>query len=128
MDTLPFTIPLSIFLAEVCVVTTGTLRIIFVARGQTVLAPILGFVEVLTWLFAIGLTMQNLSNWTCCASFALGFAVGNWLGIVIEKWLALGAAVVRVITHRDADVLIAALRTLGYGVTTMGRRGQCRSS
>jgi uncharacterized protein YebE (UPF0316 family) len=107
----------------VCVVTVGTLRIIFVARGQTILAPILGFVEVSSWLFAIGLTMQNLDNWTCCIGFALGFALGNWLGIVIEKWLALGAVTVRVITHCVADPLIAALRGAGFGVTTLAGQG-----
>lgn len=116
-------IPLAIFLAEVCVVTVGTLRIIFVARGQTILAPILGFIEVSTWLFAVGLTMQNLDNWTCCVSFALGFALGNWLGIIIEKWLAMGAVTVRIITHRVADTLIAALRDAGFGVTTLTGEG-----
>ena len=36
-------LPVVIFLAEVCVVTISTLRIIAIARGQTLIAPLLGF-------------------------------------------------------------------------------------
>src|SRR5690348_498409 len=50
-------LPLIIFFAEVCVVTISTLRIIAIARGQTLVAPVLGFFEVTTWLFAIGQVM-----------------------------------------------------------------------
>src|SRR5258707_15428265 len=85
-----FQIPLMIFAAEVCVVTVSTLRIIAIARGQTLLAPVLGFFEITTWLFAIGQTMQNLDNVACFFAFALGFTLGNFLGIRIEKMLALG--------------------------------------
>ena len=116
-------LPLLIFAAEVCVVTASTLRIIFVARGQTLLAPLLGFFEITTWLFAIGKTMQNLDNFTCSLAFALGFTLGNLLGMLIEKKLAMGTVVVRVITHRDAAELIAALRAARFGVTCMDGEG-----
>jgi uncharacterized protein YebE (UPF0316 family) len=116
-------LPLLIFCAEVCVVTVGTLRIIFVARGQKILAPTLGFFEVTTWLFAIGQVMRNLDNLGCALGFALGFALGNYLGILIEKKLALGTAMVRVITHRDPADLIDALRSASFGVTCMDGEG-----
>src|SRR5438105_14490625 len=99
-------LPLLIFFAEVCVVTVGTLRIIFVARGQKVLAPVLGFFAVVTWLFAIGQTMQNLSQVWCCLGFALGVTLGNYLGIWIETKLALGTAAVGVTTDRYAAELL----------------------
>ena len=38
-------LPLVIFVAELCVVTVGTLRIIFVARGHKFVAPALGFLR-----------------------------------------------------------------------------------
>ena len=116
-------IPLLIFVAEICVVAASTLRIIFTARGQTVLAPMLGFFEITTWLFAIGKTMQNLDNFACSLAFALGFTIGSWLGILIEKRLALGTVVVRIITHRDATELIEALRLGNYGVTCVDGEG-----
>src|SRR5580765_6516564 len=93
-------LPWLIFFAEMCVVTIGTVRIIFVARGLKVLAPVLGFFEVSTWLFAIVQIMQNLNDISCYIAFAGGFAVGNYLGILIEQRLALGTLVLQTITNR----------------------------
>jgi len=116
-------IPSQIFLAEVCVVTLATLRTIYVARGQKMLAPILGFFEIVLWLFAIGRTMQNLGDWTCFAAFAIGFSLGTYSGIAIEKWLAIGTVIVRVITHRHAGDLIDFLRAANVGVTCINAEG-----
>ncbi|HXG10865.1 MAG TPA: DUF2179 domain-containing protein [Gemmataceae bacterium] len=116
-------LPVLIFLAEMCVVTLGTIRIIFVARGMKGLASGLGFFEVSTWLFAIGQIMQNLTDLSCYAAFAGGFTVGNFCGILIEKRLAIGTQVVRIITKKDAAGLIEGLRSAGYGVTSLEGRG-----
>jgi uncharacterized protein YebE (UPF0316 family) len=116
-------LPVLIFMAEMCVVTLGTLRIIFIARGNKVLAPLLGFFEVLIWLFAIGEVMKNLGNVVCFLAFALGFTLGNFLGILIEKKLALGMAIVRVITNRSARELTERLRAARFGVTTVEGQG-----
>jgi uncharacterized protein YebE (UPF0316 family) len=116
-------IPLLIFAAEVCVVTLGTLRIIFVARGQKALAPVLGFFESFIWLVAISQIMRDHSDWTCFIAFGLGFALGNYLGICVEKRLALGTVIVRIITHRDAGDLIARLRGANFGVTAVEGHG-----
>jgi uncharacterized protein YebE (UPF0316 family) len=118
-----FKLPLLIFVAEVCVVTFGTVRIIFVARGQKVLAPLLGFCEVFLWLLAMSQIMQNLSDWTCFFAFAFGFSLGNYFGIIIEKKLAMGMAVVQIITNRDADDLVDHLRAANFGVTSMDGHG-----
>jgi uncharacterized protein YebE (UPF0316 family) len=116
-------LPLLIFLAEMCVVTINTVRIVFVARGMTFLAPLLGLFEVMTWLFAIGQVMQNLSDGTCFLAFAGGFTAGNFLGLLIEKRLAMGNCVVRVITPADAAGLAEGLRAADYRVTTQDGEG-----
>lgn len=116
-------LPLAVFVAEMSVVTLGTLRIIFVARGRRLLAPLLGLFEVSIWLFAIGQTMQNLSNPACFAAFAGGFSAGNFFGVLIEKRLALGTAVVRVITRKDGSGLAERLAEAGYGVTLFDGQG-----
>jgi uncharacterized protein YebE (UPF0316 family) len=116
-------LPLFIFFAEMCVVTLCTLRTIFISRGMKTLAPLLGFFEVLTWLFAIGEVMKNLGDFRCSLAFAGGFTLGTFLGILIEQALALGSALVRVITHRDAEPLVAQLRAAHYGVTCLPGQG-----
>jgi uncharacterized protein YebE (UPF0316 family) len=116
-------LPLLIFLAELSVVTLGTMRIIFLARGMRMLAPVLGFFEVCIWLFAVGQIMRNLNNLGCYFAFAAGFTMGNFLGIFLEKRLALGKVVIHVITARDAAELLARLRSANYGVTLLEGRG-----
>ena len=118
-----FPLPLLVFVAELCVVTLGTIKIIFVARGMKVLAPVLGFFEVSIWLFAIGQILQNLSDLGLSFAFAGGFTAGNFLGVLIEKKLALGSVVVRVITARNVTDLISGLQAAEHGVTTIDAQG-----
>jgi uncharacterized protein YebE (UPF0316 family) len=116
-------LPLLVFVAELCVVTLCAIRIIFLARGMKILAPILGFFEVSIWLFAIGQIMQNLSDLGCYLAFAGGFTAGNFLGVLIEKKLAIGSVVVRAISRRDVRELLDALQAAEYGVTTIDAQG-----
>jgi uncharacterized protein YebE (UPF0316 family) len=116
-------LPLFIFVAEVCVVTITTLRTIFIARGMKYAAPPLGFVEVVTWLFAIGEVMKNLNDRRCSLAFAAGFTLGNFLGILIEQRLALGTVMVRAITMRNATDLVDRLRAAAFGATRVEAHG-----
>jgi uncharacterized protein YebE (UPF0316 family) len=116
-------LPLLIFVAEMFVVTLGTLRIIFVARGRRTLAPVLGFFEITIWLFAIGQIMQNLNDFGCFAAYAGGYTAGNFLGILVEQRLAIGTLLVRIITGRDASELLDHLRVCGYGYTVIDGAG-----
>jgi len=120
--TLPL-LPLIVFFAELCVVTLSTIRIIFLSRGRKVPASILGFFEITIWLFAIGQIMQNLSSWGCYLGFAAGFTIGNFLGVLIEKRLAIGTLVVRMITPKDPGELIRGLQASQYGVTCLDGHG-----
>ncbi len=116
-------IPLAIMFARICDVTLGTLRIIFVSRGMKLLAPLLGFFEVIIWLIAIGQIMQNLSSWTNYVAYATGFALGNYIGMLVEERLAVGMLAVRIITQTAATELIAALRKNNIGTTSLDGRG-----
>lgn len=116
-------IPLLICLARVMDVSIGTLRIIFVAKGLRLLAPILGFFEVSIWLGALSQVMDNLTNTTNFIAYALGFSLGNYLGMYIENRLALGMVVVRIITKKDSNNLVEALRALRYSVTVADAEG-----
>ena len=116
-------IPLLIFLARILDVTLGTIRIVFVSKGLRYLAPVVGFFEVLIWLFAIRAIMQNLNNIACYLAYGAGFAAGTFLGLSIEKKLAVGRSIVRIITQNDEAELVKHLRAKGYGVTVMDAQG-----
>jgi len=118
-----FILPLLIFIARVIDVTFGTIRIIFVSKGEKFLAPIFGFIEIMIWLFAIGQVMQNLTNIYYYIAYAGGFAMGNFVGIIIEDKLAIGKLVIRIITKKDAGDLIEALKSKNYGITIVDAHG-----
>jgi len=118
-----FLLPLLIAVARVADVSIGTIRLIFLARGFRGLAPLLGFFEVLIWLLAIGQIMQNLTNWICYFAYAGGFAAGNWAGMVLEERLAVGTVGIRIITRRDARMLIAYLKRSKFSVTSVDAEG-----
>lgn len=116
-------IPLLIALARITDVSIGTLRIIFVAKGLKLWVPILGFFEVSIWLGAISQVMENLTNLTNFFAYALGFSLGNYLGMYIENRLAIGMVVVRIITKVDSSKLVHALRAMRYSVTVADAEG-----
>ena len=126
LDRIP--LPVLVFLAELCVVTLATLRIIFLSRGRKLPAAVLGFFEITLWLFAIGQIMQNLSDLGCFFGFAAGFTCGNYLGVLIEQRLAIGTLVVRTITHKDAGDLTRARLPLTVPATSGWRNTRVHMS
>lgn len=116
-------IPLLIFLARILDVSLGTMRIIFVSRGLKYLAPMVGFFEVIIWLIAIRGVIENLNNVVCYLAYGAGFAMGTFVGLFIEKKLAIGNAIIRIITQKDATDLIFHLRCEGFGVTSIKAEG-----
>jgi len=117
-------IPLLVFLARILDVSVGTLRIIFVSKGFKGYAALLGFVESLVWVLAISQVMRHMDSWVTYAAFALGFAVGNFVGVSIEERIAMGNQIIRVITRHDASELVRYLWDQGYGVTSVDAMGE----
>ncbi len=116
-------LPLLIFLARIADVCLATMRIIFISKGLKYSAPVVGFFEVIIWLLAIRVIMQNLDNWACYFAYGAGFAMGTFIGLQIEKGLAIGSVILRIITQKDATELINHLRSQGYGVTSTDAQG-----
>ncbi|WP_291724457.1 DUF2179 domain-containing protein [Bernardetia sp.] len=117
-------LPFLIFLARLTDVSLSTLRIVLVTMGRRNIAPIIGFVEAFIWLLAIGQIMQNLNNVMSYLAYATGFAMGNYLGIYLEQRIALGMAMVRIITSRTATNLTEALKNSNYRFTHVEAEGK----
>jgi len=116
-------LPLLIFLSRIADVPLGTVRLIFVSRGMKYLAPVVGFFEVLIWIIVIAQIMQHLSNPLCYIAYAGGFAMGNFIGILIAEKLSLGLALIRIITPKEIDGFTDCLREKRYGVTCIEGQG-----
>jgi uncharacterized protein YebE (UPF0316 family) len=116
-------LPLLIFFARIMDVSIGTLRLIFVSKGYKFYAPMLGFFEVIIWLLAIGQIMQHLDNIVCYIAYGLGFATGNFLGILLEERMSLGTVLIRVVPKADTTSLIARLREKSFGASLVDIEG-----
>jgi len=112
-------LPIFIFLARMTDVSLGTVRIMLLNKGKKLLAPLLGFFEILIWLLAIRQIFLHLANPICYMGYAGGFAMGNYVGMLIEERLAIGYEVIRVITNKDASKLIKYLNAENYGATSI---------
>ncbi len=116
-------LPFLIFLARVCDVSLGTIRIIFISKGIKYLAPVVGFFEILIWIMAISQIMQNLSNIYYYLFYASGFAMGNFVGIILDEKLSIGNVGIRIITRHDANKLVNALKRSKFGITVLDAEG-----
>ncbi len=122
-------LPLLIFFSRILDQSIGTLRVIFVSKGMKNLAPFFGFFEVIIWLLAVAQVMKHLNNPMSYLAYGTGFALGNYIGILIEEKLSLGTLLVRIIPKKDTTLLIAHLREQGFGVTVAdaeGAKGQVK--
>ncbi len=112
-----------IFFARVVDVSLGTFRIILVSRGFRKVAPFLGFFEVLIWITAIGQIMKNLNGFSSYIAYAAGFAVGTYVGMILESFISIGFQSIRIITTEKVTALPLTLREEGFGITTVHGRG-----
>ncbi|MCL2727072.1 MAG: DUF5698 domain-containing protein [Bacteroidales bacterium] len=118
----PF-LPLLIFLARVCDVTLGTLRIIFVSKGRKNLAPIVAFFEVLIWIIVISELLSHANNLFSYVCYAGGYATGSYVGIYVEERIAMGIQLVQVYTKKSGDGLVRLLNQENFGATVIQGEG-----
>ena len=120
-------LPFLIFFARVCDVTLSTIRIIFVMNGKRNIAPILGFFEAFIWLLAVGQIISQVDNIFAYLAYAGGFAAGTYIGMYVEERLAVGMAVLRLITREINEGMLGFLHENKFSyslIDGMGRKGK----
>ncbi len=117
-----------VFAARVADVSLGTLRTIAIVHGRTALAFGLGFFESAIWLAVVSTIVQAVAEQPALGViYALGFATGNLVGIKVEKRIAMGHLILRIISRKNSYQIADKLRNQGYAVTTFvgeGKSGQ----
>lgn len=108
---------------RICDVTLGTFRTILVVQGRKYLAALVGFAEVLIWVFVIRFVVQNLDQIPNLIGYAAGFATGNILGITVEQKIGLGYVQLNIISRHFTDQIADKLRKLKYGLTVLPGEG-----
>ncbi len=123
LDQYPYILPLVIFFGRIIDVSLGTLRIIFVSKGEKYIAPVIGFFEVLIWIVVISEIFSRANDFTAYLSYAAGYATGNFVGILIEQRIAFGILLCRVYTKGNGKELVSLLNRQNYGATLIHGTG-----
>ncbi len=116
---------LTIFIARICDVSLGTVRIIMVGKGRSVLAFFIAFIEISIW-FVIAkdaLTGTDNSLWIMIA-YASGYACGTFLGSYISERFVKGNLGLQVVTTDHDQKVIKAIRNKGYAVSVIDVKGK----
>ena len=116
-------LPLLIFVARIADVSINTIRIIYVLGGRRLTATLLGFFESFIWLMAIRQIFEHLDNWICYIAYPAGFASGIFVGMIIEERIAYGKVIVRIITRREVNELMAYLNSQVFRYTHVNALG-----
>ncbi len=113
-----------IFILRVCDMSLDTLRVLFVMRGKKQIAWILGFLQSVIFIVAIGRVLTQVNNPLNIIGYAAGFATGNVVGMIIEERIAIGHIMMNVISPRRGSAIVSHLRENGYAVTELAGRGK----
>ncbi len=117
LDVYPWLLPVIIFFGRIVDVSLGTLRIIFVSKGEKNKAPLIGFVEVFIWVVVISQILVRANDMVSYLSYAAGYAAGNYIGLSIEDRIAYGIVLCRIYTQKNGKELVQILNKMDVGAT-----------
>lgn len=120
----PYLYAFMIMLLRICDMSLDTIRVLFVVRGKKLLVFILGFFQSVIFVLAISSVLTKMDNILNVLGYALGFATGNVVGMLIETRLAIGHILVTIISSTRGAYIAERLRAGGYAVTEISGRGK----
>lgn len=120
----------AIFFARIIDVSCNTVRLLFLVKGQRIIAACIGFFEVMVYMVVLGYILGGgkTLSWIELIFYCGGFSSGNLVGSWLEERLLNTFILVEVIMddNEQARLSIDAVRCMGLGATVingMGRNG-----
>jgi uncharacterized protein YebE (UPF0316 family) len=113
-----------IFIVRVLNMALDTVRMLTVMRGMRTITWILGILQTVLFVVALGSVMNDLNNPIKIIAYSVGFATGNVIGMNIEKRLAFGFVNMTIISSLRGQELANKLREQGHAVTEIPARGK----
>ena len=116
-----------IFFGKLLEVSVSTIRIVLISRGDRIRGAIIAIFESALWLLIAGVVLIGFQDDPLrCLMFVAAFALGTYLGSLIEEKLAFGLCSIQVIVANEliAKELMCKLREEGYAVTHLRGNGK----
>jgi uncharacterized protein YebE (UPF0316 family) len=115
---------LVIVMARITDISLDTVRTVAIVQGRRLFAAILGVLEAGIYIVAVAQVLREIGKHPIYGvAYALGFALGTYLGILVDQWLAFGEQLVTVFT-RKSEELVTILRGEGFRVTEFMGKGR----
>lgn len=114
----------TIVVINIIYVSLFTIRLLFVMKGQKVLASLISVVEVFVYLIGLNIVLDNIDKPHNLIAYCLGWGTGVYLGSKIEEWLALGYITVQITIDQKTMKVPDLLREKGFGVTSWPAEGR----
>jgi uncharacterized protein YebE (UPF0316 family) len=102
----------------------GTIRTLLMVRGRKWVSALIGFFEILIFVLAISRVILEMDNIWNILGYCGGFAVGTIVGMSLEDRLAVGFAMVRIISQVSWLEITRDLRQQGFGATQVIGEGK----
>lgn len=115
---------LLIFSLRLVGITLSTLRMLMIVRGRKAPAFIFGLLQAGIFVIAMGWLLADIGNWMKILGYAMGFATGLVVGMIIENRMAIGYMNISIISPRRGIEMAEGLREQGYAVTEVSAQGR----
>ncbi|MBC7960149.1 MAG: DUF2179 domain-containing protein [Vallitaleaceae bacterium] len=114
-----------IFIVKVFEVTLATTRIVLITKGERVKGALIGFFEVIIWVILVSTVLTDITKDPIkIIIYALGFALGNFVGSIVEEKLGIGTIKLEaIVNEKDGEELVSKLRDRGYAITVLKGEG-----
>ncbi len=108
----------TIFFLKLLENALGTVRMIVATNGSKLLGAILQFLIGIVWVMSASLAITNITKDPLkVLVFAIGSAVGSYVGCVVESKIAIGENVIFCITKKES--LLDTLNENGFSYTAL---------
>ena len=113
-----FFLCLKIFCARIMDVSLGTVRTLFIVKGNKITAGLIAFVEVFIWFFAAREALTSeVNSILIVASYSGGYAMGTFIGTFINEQFISGIYSIQVITDKISLNDIDKIKEQNFGVS-----------
>lgn len=115
-----------IFVAKLVEVSLATLRVVLVNRGEKGKGAFIGFFEAMIWIMVVSNVLSTITEDPIkVVVYCVAFALGNYVGVIIENWLAIGTSCIQAVIScvENKEMVSNAMRSRGFGVTSIKGEG-----
>jgi uncharacterized protein YebE (UPF0316 family) len=113
-----------IFALRVVNSALGTVRVIVTVHQHRWLSSGVAFIESLIFAMVFSRVVNDLTNFANLMAYCGGFALGNYLGMMIEQRYITTYMTATIIVQEKGREIAMALREHGYGVTETQGEGR----